>query len=260
MEIYDKIGVDYNFTRRADPYLSDRLYQLLTPQKGRIYLDIGCGTGNYTIALHNRNVNFIGIDPSERMLAEAKTKCNTIQWQNGKAENIPLESNTMDGVMASLTLHHWTDLNTGLKELSRVLKSGSRLIIFTSTSEQMEGYWLNHYSPKMLQDSIDQMPNYQPILTALMQNGFQVINEEKYFIKEDLQDLFLYSGKYNPSLYFHNSVRQGISSFASLANAEEVELGLEKLKQDTESGEIENIISSYANDMGDYLFLVAQNG
>ena len=62
--IYDAIGTGYNSTRQADPYLTSRLLYFLKPQPGKLYLDIGCGTGNYTIALSNQGLNFTGVEPS----------------------------------------------------------------------------------------------------------------------------------------------------------------------------------------------------
>lgn len=59
---YDIIATGYNSTRQADPYLTSRLLYWLKPTKDKLYLDIGCGTGNYTIALADNGVNFVGID------------------------------------------------------------------------------------------------------------------------------------------------------------------------------------------------------
>ena len=84
---YDHIGQNYNRTRQADPYLTDQLYKHLQPQPERVYLDIGCGTGNYTHQLQKLGVNFIGIDPSEKMLTEARQKNPNIEWRKGIAEN-----------------------------------------------------------------------------------------------------------------------------------------------------------------------------
>ena len=80
-EKYDIIGKGYNTTRKADPYLSSRLFHLLSPVKGETYLDIGCGTGNYTIALNEMGVDFIAIDPSEEMLKIARSKNSNIDWK-----------------------------------------------------------------------------------------------------------------------------------------------------------------------------------
>mgnify|MGYP000221085640 CR=1 FL=1 len=91
----------------------------------------------------------------------------------------------------------------------------------------------------------------------MKQTGFSSINTELYSIKPDLKDLFLYSGKHNPSLYLNPKVRHGISSFSSLANAEEVETGMNRLKEDITTHKIDDTIKSYENDFGDYLFIIA---
>ncbi len=255
-EKYDIIGVNYNSTRKTDPYLFERLHKLLSPSTEGIYLDIGCGTGNYTSAFAKKGYQFIGIDPSEEMLTKAKNQNSNSTWKIGKAENIDLPSESVDGITASLTLHHWQDLDQGFSELNRVLKPNGKIIIFTATPEQMKGYWLNHYFPKMLVDSMIQMPTYDHIETSLKSNNLAIESTEKYFIQPDLQDLFLYSGKHNPKLYFDPSVRHGISSFSSLSNAEEVQKGLERLEKDILSREINNVIKKYENTKGDYLFMI----
>ncbi len=215
---YDRIGIDYNLTRRADKYITERLSYLLDPDKTGIYLDIGGGTGNYTIALQRESFQLIGIDPSIEMLAKAKEENEKISWQVGVAENTGLETESIDGVTAILTIHHWADLEKGFSELSRVLKVGGRMVIFASTPNQMAGYWLNHYFPKMLKSSAIQMPSFEILKAAMEKAGVGIAHKEKYFIKPDLQDKFLYCGKENPVLYFKEELRKGISSFADLAN------------------------------------------
>ncbi|WP_422107767.1 class I SAM-dependent methyltransferase [Winogradskyella sp.] len=253
---YNKIGVNYNQTRKADPYLTDQLLKHLNPNKKGLYLDIGCGTGNYTNALNERGFQFIGIDPSIEMLQKARLNNQSINWQIGTAEKTGLPENSIDGIVATLTIHHWTNLSRAFSELKYVLKPGGKIIVFTSTPKQMKGYWLNHYFPKMLEDSILQMPSFEAVEEAMMSSGLKVITTENYDIKPDLKDQFLYCGKQNPELYFDESIRHGISSFSALANKEEVEKGLATLKNDIDSGEIHAIIKSYDNDFGDYLYII----
>ncbi|MEZ4801987.1 MAG: class I SAM-dependent methyltransferase [Gelidibacter sp.] len=255
---YDTIGINYNLTRRADPYLVERLHFHLQPKADRLYLDIGCGTGNYTNALQQNGVQMIGIEPSKEMLAKAKQKNKLIKWIQGTSETIPLKNESVNGCIATLTIHHWMNLYNAFKEIYRVLKSVSRLVIFTSTPKQMEGYWLNHYFPKMLQNSMGQMPSYANVEENLLKNGFKISNLEPYSVKSDLQDFFLYSGKERPELYLKPQIRHGISSFSSLSNKEEIEQGLLELQDDIASGKINTIIEHHKNDGGDYVFIVAE--
>ncbi len=257
-EKYDLIGQNYNLTRKADPYLLNRLYNLLEPQAHHQYLDIGCGTGNYTVGLNNRGLQLIGVEPSDEMLRKARAKSSQVEWLKGKAENIPLSDQSIDGILGSLTIHHWTNLELGFRELSRVLKSKGRIVIFTATPHQMKGYWLNHYFPKMLDDSMIQMPSYELLKTSMNKGGFDLIATEKYFIHKELQDLFLYSGKHDPQRYLDPQVRHGISSFSALANAAEVKQGLQQLQEDIATGRVNEIISQYENEEGDYLYVIGQ--
>ncbi|NNC49347.1 MAG: class I SAM-dependent methyltransferase [Flaviramulus sp.] len=253
---YDDIGINYNSTRRADPYLTSQLLKYLNPKHNGLYLDIGCGTGNYTITLQKRGVGFIGIDPSVKMLDIARSKNPDVEWKLGVSEKTGLPNDYVDGIMASLTIHHWTDFKKAFTELFRILKKDGDLVIFTSSPEQMKGYWLNHYFPKMMNASIIQMPSINKIEMAAKKAGFKFKTSENYFVKPDLEDKFLYCGKHNPELYFNESIRHGISSFSSLANKVEVEKGLIALRKDINSGKITDVIKSYKNDLGDYLFLV----
>lgn len=259
MEIkYDRIGHQYDQTRKSDPYLSSRLLYHLAPRSEGLYLDIGCGTGNYTNVLHQRGIRFIGIDPSEKMLKKASARNSSIDWRIGTAEATGLETASVDGIMGSLTIHHWADLEAGFRELSRVLKANGRIVIFTATPQQMRGYWLNAYFPKMLEASIVQMPAFNRVKNAMETAGLQLSVTEPYYIRPDLEDKFLYCGKQNPALYLDPSIRNGISSFSDLANLAEVEAGLAKLSEDISSGAINSIIQSYENQLGDYLYLVAE--
>jgi ubiquinone/menaquinone biosynthesis C-methylase UbiE len=255
---YNQIGTAYNSTRKADPYLATKLLSLLRPQKDKLYLDLGCGTGNYTSALADKGVKFIGVDPSEKMLNVAKARNQNVIWLIGTAEQIPADDKAFGGIISTLTIHHWSDLKKAFIEISRVLADDGRFVLFTATPEQMEGYWLNHYFPEMLRSSIVQMPSLNHIREAIEEAKLQISGIERYFIKDDLQDYFLYVGKNRPECYFEEQIRNGISSFASLANMEEVKQGLAKLRHDIQTNVFKQIKNNYENDLGDYLFITVE--
>jgi ubiquinone/menaquinone biosynthesis C-methylase UbiE len=79
----NRAGTRYNKTRQADPHILSRLFQFLSPEKDKLYLDIGCGTGNYTIGLSERGINFGGVDPSIPMIQVAKKKSKKINLLPG---------------------------------------------------------------------------------------------------------------------------------------------------------------------------------
>ena len=255
--LYNSIGIDYNQTRTADSFLAERFFSLMSPRKDSCSLDVGCGTGNYTVALASGGYSFCGVEPSETMIEQARRKSNSVVWTQATAEELPFKKEFFGAALATLTIHHWKNLEKGFAEIRRVLKNGCNFVIFTAYPEQMENYWLNHYFPQMLKDSMAVMPARNKIETSLNSAGFVITGEEKYYIRPDLQDLFLYSGKQRPVLYLNAQVRKGISSFSALSNKEEVETGLQKLSDDLENGNFARIANKYESDSGDYRFIVA---
>jgi len=237
--------------------LAGRLLELLSPKSDGLYLDIGCGTGNYTNEFAQKGFSLIGIDPSAEMLNTAKAQNCNIDWRFGSAAETGLADESIDGIIACLTIHHWPDLFEAFQELHRILKSGGKIIVFTSTPEQTSGYWLEHYFPKMISAASKQLPALEIVGDAMAASELSITGLENYSVLPDLEDLFLYSGKHNPNLYFDEQFRKGISTFADLADSEEVNMGLKKLRGDIDSGKVNEIIKSYQNDIGDYLFINA---
>jgi hypothetical protein len=123
----------------------------------------------------------------------------------------------------------------------------------------MRGYWLNHYFPKILRDSMLQVPSPETVAQAMTSSGLKITATDTYRVKPDLQDQLLYYGKQNPELYFDNSICHGISSINALDNKTEVKNALVALRSHIDNGKIDEIIASYQNDLGDYLYVIGEN-
>lgn len=253
---YDKIGTNYDTSRRADPYLLSRLVHHLHPKNDCEYLDIACGSGNYTTALSLVGGKWCGLDQSSVMLEKARNKSSDIHWFRGDVAALPFPDNSFDGVTCTLAIHHFPSLESAFAEVRRVLTKG-RFVLFTSTTEQMKGYWLNEYFPAAMERSMLQMPAIGVIESAMEAAGLEIVEIEQYSIHDELQDFFLYSGKRHPKMYLDTEVRRGISTFSSLAGEAEIEEGCEKLSRDIDSGKIKEVIATYDNDLGDYCFVVS---
>jgi len=253
--IYNRIGMSYDSTRKADPNIVVKLLNHLSPKKNCSYLDIGCGSGNYTHAVFNKGFKISGIDISEEMLRKARNKNSDIDWTLGDAESMPFSSNSFHGGICILATHHIRDINTAFKEIFRVINEG-KFVIFTSFPEQMQNYWLHHYFPKMMKKAQQAMLSFEKISIALLNAGFQNVIHDKFFVTNELEDWFLQSGKYRPHIYLDEQIRNGISSFALEENQQEINDGCEKLEEDIQSGEVNKIIRSYENDQGDYAFVI----
>lgn len=258
MALYNTIGVNYDATRKADPYITQRLLHLLQPRPEGRYLDIACGTGNYTVALRSAGLNMEGMDPSSIMLERAREKDRRFPWLQGYAEDIPAADGVYDGVMCTLAIHHFQDLDAAFAQVARVMRGG-RFVIFTCTHAQIRGYWLNHYFPKCIERMYDYMPDLPRVEQALNRAGLRIVETEPYFVDDQLQDCFLYCHKNRPERYLNMEFLQGMSVFSAKAKPQELQEGIARLRADIESGEIYRVLQRYSScPQGDYLFVVAE--
>ncbi|MDH3492315.1 MAG: class I SAM-dependent methyltransferase [Acidobacteriota bacterium] len=254
---YDLIAEKYDATRCADGLILEKLvFHLRVEASGR-YLDAACGSGNYTSALARKGGSWNGIDQSSVMLTKAKSKSASISWICGDVGRLPFSEGSFDGVVCTLAIHHFPSRLQAFREFRRVLARG-RFVVFTSTREQMKGYWLSEYFPAAMERSREQMPDLGSIESDLLESGFEISETEPYFIHDGLQDLFLYCGKHRPEMYLDEDVRRGISTFSVLSDPDEIDSGCAKLGRDLESGKINEVIRKYENDLGDYCFVVCE--
>ncbi|MBC7882115.1 MAG: class I SAM-dependent methyltransferase [Anaerolineae bacterium] len=256
--LYDRIGNDYDITRTADQEILERLKAYLNFPPEGLYLDVACGSGNYTIAMAEQGYHLYGVDVSEKMLNLAKRKSPpSVQWFLHDATAMPFADGSFSGAVCVCAIHHFSDLVAVFQEIFRVLRKG-KFVIFSGTADQMHHYWLNHYFPEAMAKSIQQMPSVASITSALERAGFSKVVLEPFFVTDALKDMFLYSGKQRPHLYLDPNVRAGISTFASLATDAEIHDGCRRLSDDLESGAIKRVIEKYDNAGGDYMFIVAE--
>lgn len=254
---YDNIGKLYDATRRADSYIAARLAALLRPEPSSRIVDVACGSGNYTVALAIAGLKMTGIDQSRRMIERAHRKSSAVDWCHGDAAALPFHSDAFDGALCTLAVHHFQQIELAFSEIRRVLRRG-RLVILTASHEQMRNYWLNAYFPIAMDRSIDQMPDLPDVQRELQNAGFARFSTERYDVRDNLQDFFLYSGKHRPTMYLDPNVRAGISTFSLLADEGEIESGCELLARDIASGDFDDVRKRFDGQSGDYLFVIAE--
>lgn len=255
--LYNSIGEKYTITRSADPSITSTLAQFVELNNGYRFLDVACGTGNYTAALAKIGGCWHGIDISEIMLKKAAKRTSNIQWVMADVNSIPFAARSFSGAICSLAIHHFPELLRPFQEIWRVIDQG-KFVIFTAFPEQMRNYWLCHYFPEMMEKSCQNMPPKESIVKALQAAGFEVEQTTPFHVTNQLQDLFLYSGKHRPDIYFDPVVRANISSFATLCTDTELMEGLEMLRGDLDSSKFDQIAQKYSASMGDYAYIIAK--
>ena len=99
------------------------LINSLQPNKG-IILDIGAGTGEFLSVAKNDGWQTIGVEPSDKAKAIAKSKGVSFVEKTSELEN-----HSFDVISMWHVLEHVPDLDKQIKELKRLLKPTGTLII-----------------------------------------------------------------------------------------------------------------------------------
>ena len=110
--------------------LTEKAVQLCGLSPWDAVLDLGCGRGatvNYLCNTHR--IRTIGIDPSEKLIEDARKRYGFADFLTGRGEDLPFESECFTCVFAECTLSLMENLNRVLKETFRVLKGGGRLVV-----------------------------------------------------------------------------------------------------------------------------------
>jgi demethylmenaquinone methyltransferase/2-methoxy-6-polyprenyl-1,4-benzoquinol methylase len=97
-------------------------------------LDVATGTGDLAIALADRGAEVVGTDFSEQMLAIARRKAPAIRFDQGNALELPYGEGWFDAATVGFGVRNFSDLDQGLRELTRVVKPGGRVVILEMTT------------------------------------------------------------------------------------------------------------------------------
>jgi SAM-dependent methyltransferase len=124
---YDRTGLGYTRTRRADPRIAARIHAALGD--ARTVLNVGAGAGSYEP--EDRWV--LAVEPSAVMRAQRPP--GAAPAIDARAEALPLDDASVDAAMAALTIHHWEPPERGLAELRRV--ASGAVVIFTFELDAM---------------------------------------------------------------------------------------------------------------------------
>ena len=220
-QVYQSIGTGYLAARRPDP----RIQRLIDTALGdaRTVVNVGAGTGNYEPA--DRRV--VAVEPSLAMIAQRRPGAGPAM--RAVAEALPFGDQTFEAALATFTLHHWTDLASGLSELRRV---ASRQVILLFEPWDSWQFWLVEYFPECLSlPSEIRAPCIEDVRVHL-----DVHTVVPVPVPADCVDGFAGAYWRRPEAYLDPAVRAGISSLAQLS-PEVAERCVQRLRQDLASGE-----------------------
>ena len=163
-QMFDTISKDYDGLNRVISFGIDikwrkKVVEIIGKTNPKSILDIATGTGDLAINLAKTKADkIIGLDISEGMLNVGRKKIENLQLSNtiemvlGDSEKIPFEDNSFDAITVAFGVRNFENLEKGLSEIYRVLKTGGTFVVLETSvptkTPYKQGY--HFYSTKIL--------------------------------------------------------------------------------------------------------------
>lgn len=122
------------------PFAGNVAFDAVAELRPRRFLEVGCGTGWFAGRVRRElEAEVIAIDQSERMVELARGE--DVDARLADVHDLPFESGEFDCVAANWMLYHVADLDRGLAEIARVLRSGGSLVAVTNGHDHLLELW-----------------------------------------------------------------------------------------------------------------------
>ncbi|WP_446664451.1 class I SAM-dependent methyltransferase [Flexivirga sp. B27] len=154
---YGQIGGAYSSYRQPDPRIAGRIEDALG--NARTVLNVGAGAGSYEPT--GRDVT--AVEPSGSMRAQRPP--HLPEAIDATAESLPFADYSFDAAMTTFSIHQWSDLAAGLRELRRV--TTGPIVIMTCDPELLDRFWLAEYAPEVIGTEARRYPSIAAIREVL---------------------------------------------------------------------------------------------
>ena len=178
-ESFRQMAVIYDKHRGLDDQVLDvlikEIQEITSEQEIISLLDVGCGTGTYSIALANvLGLEFTGVDVSEEMLEQARSKCPEGKWLLLDIEAADFDEESFDVVLISYVVHHIDYVKTFPKVYRLLKKPQGKLLIVTDDHDQFHNSLYHQYIPRLMEIDLNRFPSVDALTNLLQNFGFDV--------------------------------------------------------------------------------------
>jgi len=118
-------------------YETELLHEMLEPQPGEFVLDVGCGSGVFTMDVLSCGADIVGLDISHPMLTRAADKTSGRQFAGvvGDMVSLPFPDDMFDKVFSMTAIEFAADAKQAVAELHRVVRKGGSVVLASLNSQ-----------------------------------------------------------------------------------------------------------------------------
>jgi len=141
LALFDKEAINYDhwyetkIGKHVDRVETDCAFQLFQVKPGMHILDVGCGTGNFSLKLAQKGTGVVGVDISEKMLTIARKRAIqeevSIEFKKMDSQNLQFPDEYFDGVISMATIEFIPNPEIMIDEMFRVCKKGGNILLGT---------------------------------------------------------------------------------------------------------------------------------
>lgn len=224
---YDRIASFYDQGRTMSDQNIDLWLDLIKEfsklSSGVRVLDLGCGTGRFTIPMATKlRFSVTGADSSREMLAKAEEKqgADIATWDYQEAEYLTYPNDSFDVVFASHLLHHVDSPLRALGECKRVLRPSGTMLVRYGPIEQIRNDVEHTFFPETLVIDESRTPTLDIVESWLTDIGFVEVCSRT-----------IVQQTYQTSMERLNAVKVKHASVLTMITQEAFERGLHKLEK-----------------------------
>ena len=218
---YGSIGASYSDYRRPDARIAAVIERALGG--ARTVVNVGAGAGSY----ESEAFETTAVEPSASMRAQRPARLSPAI--DAVAEALPFPDNSFDAAMTTFSVHQWSDLEAGLREMRRVARGP--VLVLTCDPDLVRDFWLYQYAPLVLDTEARRYPAIAEITATLGGETAAV----PVPIPADCTDGFNEAYYARPERFLDPAARQSCSAW-SFVDAPLAALYTRELREAIESG------------------------
>jgi ubiquinone/menaquinone biosynthesis C-methylase UbiE len=178
----------------TDSGVLEQIHAAIKPTRTMNLLDLGCGPGIVTAAMAPDVREVVAYDLTPEMLDKARQRCQeaglkNVRFELGRAEHLPFEEESFDGVVTRLTIHHFLDPRRVMNEAVRVTRRNGKVIVADVVSSENDEEARLHNALETLRDPTH-MRMFSPsdMLELVKSAGLRITSTVTWEMKRDYDE------------------------------------------------------------------------